>query len=574
MQTDTWLTETSYPERCPLCSQPLNTDSNKCPSCGFIAHEPARKDASSLPQPAQKPSARQPNPITPIPPRASAVRAQKHAPGSRSQYPLSPFPEGPSVEKTGGAGGWQHSSPTYEAASSLSSLSLIIAETPTAPPRPPRKSARLTENLPPVDEIDTQPPPMQEQTLSEESETPGTVSLRLDEIMNSERALMVSPSPSVAPLSHIDEIDTLPERKKPSTPSRALVPARRQPRHLAVDAASWTASSVPARAQTERALLSLAQGGKKGYPHGFHALDRLRWWLLRPGHIEFLLWLAGSVLLFGITFFLLLATVLSFTLPTSRGNLPGSATAGVSSPTRAVTPRTSSSRRLTLPGKSTLLPGSRLQLQGQGFQPHSEVVFLLDGRWPLHNQEGGAASIQADASGNFTANLWLGEGAEWSAGPHQLLARETQSGQQVTVPITIASGPVAGMTPVANDSGSTNTAPQSTPQPAQPTPTPVRPTATPETADTPTPSPTTVSATATAVKTPATPEAAATATVGTTSDLGNSLNNQNSDSLLNRVLHLNPLVWLIGSCYFLSMILLGIAGILRRHRPRRSHNEA
>jgi hypothetical protein len=46
----------------------------------------------------------------------------------------------------------------------------------------------------------------------------------------------------------------------------------------------------------------------------------VRWWLVRPGHIEFLLWLFGSILLFGLIFLLLLVTVLSLQ-STSSGNL-------------------------------------------------------------------------------------------------------------------------------------------------------------------------------------------------------------------------------------------------------------
>ncbi|HET8844207.1 MAG TPA: hypothetical protein VFN35_22260, partial [Ktedonobacteraceae bacterium] len=290
MQTDTWLNETSYPERCPLCSQPLNTDSKRCPSCGFVAHEPTRPSASS----AQSQRIRQPNPVTPIPPRASAVRVQKQLPKVVSQNPLSPFPEGPSLEKAGGAGGWQHSSPTFEAASSLSSLSLIISETPTAPPRPPRKSVHSTENLPPIDEIDTQPPPLkQAQALpaqpkrSEEAAAPGSAFSSREEALRARRALVVSSSASPIPELHIDEIDTVPEGKKKT--SRALVPTHQQPRHLAVDAASWTASSSTEHSEASRMLLALSRQGKGSYPRGFHTLDRLRWWLLRPGHIEFML---------------------------------------------------------------------------------------------------------------------------------------------------------------------------------------------------------------------------------------------------------------------------------------------
>jgi hypothetical protein len=48
--------------------------------------------------------------------------------------------------------------------------------------------------------------------------------------------------------------------------------------------------------------------------------------------------------------------------------------------------------------------------------------------------------------------------------------------------------------------------------------------------------------------------------------LDNALNNAGGNSLFARLAHLNPLIWLMGVCYFTSMLLLGIAGVLRRRR--------
>src|SRR5205823_10674940 len=98
MQTDIWLTdEIDYSERCPLCSQPLKNGSTTCFSCGFSTKSPtgtsvwidpavygfplssSRRQSHQVPQKTgwryvhelQQPR-RHPNPITPIPSRASA----------------------------------------------------------------------------------------------------------------------------------------------------------------------------------------------------------------------------------------------------------------------------------------------------------------------------------------------------------------------------------------------------------------------------------------------------------------------------------------------------------------------
>lgn len=66
--------------------------------------------------------------------------------------------------------------------------------------------------------------------------------------------------------------------------------------------------------------------------------------------------------------------------------------------------------------------------------------------------------------------------------------------------------------------------------------------------------------------TPAGTATPAPGSVDGSSSLGNALNNEDNYSLLARLAHLNPLVWLIGVCYFISMLLLGLAGLLRRRR--------
>lgn len=558
----------SHPDCCPLCSQPLAGNSNTCPSCGFTAHEPVRDPASPARPFSPARASKQPDPITPIPARASAQRPQSSPgrPSRRSASSASSRPPDSSVGQR--ARNWQHNSPNYEAASSLSSLSLIISETPTAPPRSATAGTRATGRLEHIDEIDTVPPPPPAPARAVPSDSaeapipPGSLSLSLTERDAPGLALILSGEALPVPLSHIDEIDTVPAPGE--TSSRALQLVRPEPRELAVNAASWTASSGSATSLAAQFIASRSR--RRKYPRGFNLLDRARWWLLRPGRIEFLLWLAGSFILFGITFLLLLATVLSLMLPGLRagGKFPNSATSGSpGSPTSVVTPAISSRLHLALIGKPLLSPGAELSLQGQGFHSRSQVVFLLDGRWPLLDQSGRAAATVADASGRFTINLWLGQGSAWSAGRHQILARERGAGSQVSISITITS---SSTTPV-----SSNPVPPvyPTPTPVRPTPipTPVRPTPTPTHAPTPTPTPG-ISPTPTPRGT-ATPARTSTASQGkaaNSSSLGNSLNDNNDSSLFARLAHLNPLVWVIGVCYSLSMLLLGMAGILRRRR--------
>ena len=565
MQTDTWLTDVSHPDRCPLCSQPLTTGSNICPACGFASHEPARGPASAT----RTYTARRANPITPIPARASALRGQKIAGGSPSRPTSSQAAGSFSTSSPEPTSGWRHASRSYEAASSLSSLSLIISETPTAPPRTTRCLSHPTGDLEHIDEIDTLPPASTslqdaQPDLSELPTAPGSPSPSLDESEQSDLVQVLSPktpSAALAELAHIDEIDTIPDPETGKASPRALQLVPPTNHAGTVDAASWSASPAAAPSLATRLLIS--RSPQRRQQRTFTLLDCARWWLLRPGHIEFLLWLAGSLLLFGITLLLLLAFVFSAMSP-ARRNAPTSTpvTAG------ALTPTTSANPRLELSGKSAFTAGAELRLQGQGFRPGSLVIFLLDGHWPLLDQHGQAASVQADASGHFAVNLWLGQGANWTAGPHEILARETDDGHQTTIAITIIAGSV---TPIQGGSGpratpvppTYPTATPARPRPPKPTPTPASPSPTGTPSSTPT-------ASSTGTATPTTPGGTATPSPQKTagsSSLGNDLNSEHDGSLFTRLSHLNPLVWAICLCYLLSMVLMGLAGVLRRrHR--------
>ncbi len=427
--------------------------------------------------------------------------------------------------------------------------------------RLPRQAERLGH----IDEIDTVPQkPDVREVEAEDSEAPvlpGSLSLRFDDIDVPDLALIVSEAAPPAPPANIDEIDTVPEIGKGTSKALQLVPSEKK--LVPVDAASWTVSPRSTTSLAARFIASRAPERRRRERH-FSPLDRTRWWLLRPGHIEFLLWLTGSILLFGITFLLLLSIVLSLMLPgtQARGNFPTSTTAGVSG---TVAP--AADLRLKLAGPATLASGAELRLQGQGFRPLSQITFWLDGRWSLLDQRGRPAKVRAAADGHFTATLWLGQGTNWSAGPHRILAREMDNGWQVAVSITITPG---STTSESNSAGPRNTpVPPAQPTPARPTPTPtpIHPTPTPGQ-----PTPTagiTPTASPSGTKTPGTPTGSPGAPDGkamSSTGLGNNLSANDSASLFSRLLHLNPLIWLIGICYLLSMLFMGMAGVLRRRR--------
>ncbi len=598
MQTDTWLTETAYPENCPLCSQPLAHDSNTCSACGFTAHERAHLGEGRARKGIQIPTYKHPNPLTPIPARASAQRSQR-------------TPEVPVHEEENSSGtratGWQHNSSKYEAFSSLSSLSLILSETPTAPPRSGPLAVSQTEGMASIDEIDTVPvvPPhpasvsadqieeavhideivtvpsslsLEENAntmaeLFEPSVVAGSLSLRLDENDMPDRALVAPISDSSDLLYDVSEIPTLPEHEEISPlaeenriPSPALPSDRLARRTRSVNAASWSANPVSTTSASHLAVQVLRSGHR--YPGNFRFTDRLRWWLLRPGHIEFSFWLAGSFLLFAVTFFLLAATVLSIMFPGVRpgGNSLSSAIHTV--PTIAVSPSASGTptvSQLVLSGKNKLLPGAELHLQGQGFLPRSRVTFWLDGRWTLLDKLGKPASAQSDVSGNFSLDLWLGQGANWSAGPHRIVVPESGSSRQTSISITILAP-----TPVPTNSPGTSAPPAA----------PVAPTTVPTTAPPPVVSPTappvadptpvvTPTAESTNTPVPVTPTVAVSPPASGDADpsnLGETLSVDNHALLFPQLTSFDPLVWLIVLGYLLSMLFLGIAGVLYLRR--------
>ena len=499
MQTDTWLTEeAAYPEQCPLCSRPLKNGSTTCYACGFTMNPPEGSSVwidpavyeSPLPSSEGEPSQdkqqiegrylgilpqpkRQRNPLTPIPARASAQSAnaapgsvvmpnrvgkgQKNSTAGKTKQRQGPIHSGVesstlvNTQRTSPV--WQHESPNFQAESSLPALSLLVSETPTQPEV--EAGAKTTRRLPRVDEIDTVPP---------------------------------QPSRMLVPVTSQSNVVAL------SGPDRTSIDSQQT---KGSDPVSWTAGAA---SQSSYAQLISARGKRKKSPHGIslNPLDRVRWWLLRPGRIEFVLWLGGTILLVSVTCALLLVTAFSFDwfAPKSAG-ITSSSISGTATQARQATTTVSTA-------------------QHTGSQKSKQVPV------PVSNGTQNTPVPTAPPGVTPTATLI-------NTGPQ---------------PTAVVKTPVA-VTPTP---GST------------PTPTPTvgtTPTPTPTAGTTPTPTPTAAAAGATPGSTP--PAAGG-------STLGSDLMQSGIPPLDTRFRSINPLVWLVVACYTLSMMLLGLAGVLhKRH---------
>jgi hypothetical protein len=101
--------------------------------------------------------------------------------------------------------------------------------------------------------------------------------------------------------------------------------------------APWTAGGAIASTYARRIA---GHSHKRQGTNTFHLLDHLRWWLLQPGRIEFLLWLIGTIILISITFTLLFAMAVSMALitPGQQPGTSGSTNTPGTTPTASSTP--------------------------------------------------------------------------------------------------------------------------------------------------------------------------------------------------------------------------------------------
>lgn len=574
-----------------------------------------------------------PNPQTPIPARASAhpptrpVKVRPRYPRSHTVPRDSDITRIPTVPPPTM---WQYELPDYEAESSLSSLSLAypksamdraIDELDTLPP--PR--------VPAIDELDTLPPTKQSTCAAQKS--PATVkrkhakgklfALPFAQLSEPQRQKSLTlPAPHT-----LSEIATIPPQAV--TVAVARTPSQHEMRGLAgVHPPSTIVESTPSNVMEGAASWTTGQGknsllakriasrannrrGQRKSSLSLNPIDRVRWWLLFPGRIEFLLWLNGTIVLVGVTCLLLFATLLSTgwlnaglssiavgvgggtTQQASGtpgiGGGSGTSTSGKSSCTavNASSPHCISTKvtslsglQLTLVENAILLPNTPITLYGQGFSTNNAVHFTYDASLPC-NPNG----TQTNAQGTFSTALTLG--LDIKAGTHRVVAYDSATNRSISVDVSISPPPIGkGVRPTPT-SPSPGVAPTATtgavgggvlPTPVGQTPVPILPTVgvTPTVVPTQQPKPTvgvtpspTIGMTPTVGITPTVvPTGTSTGTkdVTPTSVLTNALYDENVGGHVT----FSPWLWVAIIGYTLSMTLLGLAGLLYRRNRRLS----
>lgn len=562
--------------------------------------------AQYAPAPARQPRARL-NPAAPVPPRASAAPASRSPAGQPKSYMMPtarPPQQRPRTtenlenrETPGNNRAWQYESPNYEAAGSLPILSLLAPEVPTQPQAPIHPISpvepRRTRRLPDIDEIDTIPPiqplaqPRQqapftglEQLAAQPTSPVERVTRRLNEPAYPSLALVPISEASPAPV-----LATTPMQFSPAQDSALTAVVDHMPSALQQEDASWTAGPA---SDSPYARLIVAPA-RRNRLRLANPLDSLRWWLLHPGRIEFTLWLGGALLLVLVTCALLFAFAFSFqsVIPGSSLPFPGGIGNHNSS---GASVQTALSEDLTLGTTGQIAPGDQIVVRGHGFSRNGLVKFYFDGTIPMLNAHARPAQTTANAQGDFDMTLWLGVGNAWNPGKHVIFALDVTTGRRAAMPITLSNGTSttstiasSSHTPASTSTSSTSSSssPASTPgatqtaaptltpapqgSPVNKTPVPTTPTPSPSPTHTPTTTPTS-STTPTLTPGVGTSPTATAGTSTSNASLSNALNQSGEPPIGSPFVTVSPLVWLMVGCYALSMVLLGVAGLLFKRR--------
>ncbi len=292
-----------------------------------------------------------------------------------------------------------------------------------------------------------------------------------------------------------------------------------------------------------------------------HPLDRVRWWLLYPGRIEFILWVGGTLLLLGVTFLLVLVTVLSLGwFSIGRSGEPQS----FSGANRII-----SNIEITPLDNGPLVTGTLIYLRGQGFSAYGRVNFTHDTHLSCQPD-----AMQADGKGEFIVAIMLGNGPGWEPGHHQIVVSDVVSKRSLSftfmlmpslseqhVSATASPDVTATVAPVENQ-GNVPPPVVQTPLPTAPPPV-VSPTALPtQVPPTPTPLPTVGS----------TPTAGATATLLTPTASVAPISHVTGDQLFTlkstEDIPFGGWLWLVIVSYSIAMIMLGIVGLLHRRNRK------
>lgn len=556
---------------------------------------------------------------THVPPRASA-HPSSHV-KIRPMYPRMPTngPEPEDVTRVPTqppATSWKYESPFYEAESSLSALSVAISEFSPLSPRtdpaiggpdplspeikrsygaensPPGRRRAVTDRLPSahqpaldISEIDTSPP-----YIAHASQASDTNTAHHDLPLNTLAAsdLLVNQAPTMPP-------ETITTGDLP-TSSTLIFPSLSE-MAPGVSEASGThpipehyIATHEERARREHLEMSLLHPGQSP----MSLWDRICWWLLYPRRIEFVLWLSGTVLLVAVTIGLALITTLSMNVqnmkqaslaPTAASikkvttHTCSAAASGCLSPTPAL-----AAPSLTLLNES-LVAGSPVQIQGQGFTAHGRVNFTYDTHQLCHPDW-----IEADAHGAFHVTLMAADGTGWEAGAHTITAYDMGSKRDTVVTMAfVVSTPTATATvptpssvntlvptPTTSTVGASPTVVVPTPVPtpippaptrAKPTPVPTqRPTPPPIKRTTPTPTPTSIDVQPTVLPNPSpSPSSSATGNFGLLLAY-----NAFPELAVNRnnLRFISNAMWLCCIGLVLALLLLFIAALLRRYHKR------
>ncbi len=480
---------------------------------------------------------------------------------------------------------------------------------PTHSPIPPRASAqrsglgnlhprymRVTAKLPESEESDvtripTLPPPTMWQYSSPgfavESSLPSLSLLEqpAPPLFGDVSMLPTRIMPNQAQDIDIEEITTQPPTGRPASSNHSQpLTFGQSSRQLR----SWTAGE----GANSYYAKYIAGRGKFRSPYRTPSLrptERLRWWLLYPGRIEFLCWFGGTLLLMAVTCIFLFVSLVSMGW---IGMVHTSASSSMPQQHCASQPRCRASSvvvikpQLVLVTHTQIVPGMSIRLQGQGFSHNGRVMLTHDAGLAC-----GPASIQTNAQGNFTLEMPIG--ADWAVGKHMLQAYDVQSKQQATLLLLLAPAStgnavtpasttttttpppaMTATTPSGIGSGRIPTPIGQTPIPVTPTvgitptPKPLTPTPTPK-VPTPTPIPKSLTPTPTAkTPTPAvTPTVSHTPTATTQGIMAQSLVTQ--DNGMPAGTSSLPLLLLALCGYATALLLLVLAGFL--HYRSRAH---
>ncbi len=104
---------------------------------------------------------------------------------------------------------------------------------------------------------------------------------------------------------------------------------------------------------------------------------------------------------------------------------------------------------LTLEGQQTasIKQGQTLHIHGANFSAGAPIIFLLDNTTPITGAHGRPIALITSGQGSFDAALPMT--AQWTSGPHLIVAEDNKSGQSAYLSITINPAP-----PAANNTAS------------------------------------------------------------------------------------------------------------------------